>query len=284
MNISIHIIIHILLLTLIFIKAIETIVINILPNFLEGKTRLDKFHENKINKNIIFAVSEYVKSRKNKMYINSALGRWLPSFISNFFYRWFILIPLCSISLFFIKDEIVIQASGIVIILSIFIEVLNDLVERLWNGVLSNISFNAHVNVAAYDINQHDLTPSGTAKRISISLIIRVIVLCLGFAAIYCSISPMKHCGIKGMDDCMDDGIRIIDSIYFSIVTITTTGYGDMNPTGVISKIVVVFQISLTWLLLFVNALLYGSTITDDFSLFKPNKANSADAKSRAAD
>jgi len=87
----------------------------------------------------------------------------------------------------------------------------------------------------------------------------------------------MDECGIKGMHS-------ILDSIYFSVVTITTTGYGEMHPTGDLSKIIVICQISLTWLLILVMALHYGATLTDDFKSFKPNKANSADAKSRAAD
>lgn len=271
MHISIHIIFHLFLLTLISVKALETIVINIIPNIREGKKRLVEFRKNRINIDIYFAVKEYINQRKRIMYFNLLIGRKFP-FVSNYFYRWFILTPLCSVSLFFINNNFIIYASTFIIILSIIVEIINEFVERLWNGILSNIHFNAHVDVANIDFKEMDLSISGIIKRISISLILRFAVICLGFAAVYCSISKVDNCGFENMEG-------ILDSIYFSIVTITTTGYGEMHPVGPIPKIIVICQISLTWLLIFVMVLHYGTTLTSDFESSVPNQANSADAK-----
>jgi voltage-gated potassium channel Kch len=54
-----------------------------------------------------------------------------------------------------------------------------------------------------------------------------------------------------------------IDSIYFSTVTITTLGYGDITPTSVASKLVVVFQSIMGVLLL---AVLIGLVISVSLS------------------
>ena len=44
-----------------------------------------------------------------------------------------------------------------------------------------------------------------------------------------------------------------IDSFYFSVVTLTTVGYGEMHPTGTISKLFTAFN-SLSGVFLFLSA------------------------------
>lgn len=48
-----------------------------------------------------------------------------------------------------------------------------------------------------------------------------------------------------------------IDSFYFSVITLTTIGYGDLHPTSPVSKIVVVFFVfaGLGIILGFINAI-----------------------------
>lgn len=53
------------------------------------------------------------------------------------------------------------------------------------------------------------------------------------------------------------EGWSWIDCIYFSVVTLTTVGYGDLNPTTAISKIFTIFYIliGLGLFLVFVDTL-----------------------------
>ncbi len=41
------------------------------------------------------------------------------------------------------------------------------------------------------------------------------------------------------------EGWGIVDSLYFSVITLTTIGYGDLHPTSPLSKIFTIFYILL---------------------------------------
>ena len=41
------------------------------------------------------------------------------------------------------------------------------------------------------------------------------------------------------------EGWGIVDSLYFSVITLTTVGYGDLHPTSSLSKIFTIFYILL---------------------------------------
>lgn len=275
MNISIQISLFILL-ALVVVKIIETIILGIIPNLIHGKTRLHEFHQIKSKQGIRFAIENYIGKRKNEMFLNRLIGHKL-SYFSNFFYRWFILIPLSSFFLLFVQHTMVIRISVFIIIFSITVEILNEVIERLWNGIASNVHFYTYVNVAGVDYKQIDFNTSEIIKRISISLILRFSVVCIGFAAAYRSISTIDRLAFKDMNS-------ILDSIYFSLVTITTIGYGDILPLSSTARLIVICQISLSWLLILVMVLHYGTTLTFDLTFSEPNQANSADAKSHAPD
>jgi len=40
-----------------------------------------------------------------------------------------------------------------------------------------------------------------------------------------------------------EEGWRVVDALYFSVITLTTIGYGDLHPTTDVSKIFTIFYI-----------------------------------------
>jgi voltage-gated potassium channel Kch len=54
-----------------------------------------------------------------------------------------------------------------------------------------------------------------------------------------------------------------VDAFYFTVVTITTLGYGDIVPQGDLSKIFTVFYALTGIVLLFASAQKIGETIID---------------------
>jgi len=275
MKIDITIFITTFLMLLTFVKAIETVKYNIIHTLIHGRKRLRKFESDLKNNGANVAVKNYIENRPNAMFFNRRINpKW--SFVSDYFYRWFIIVPLTSFSMLVTKNHFIVWVAIYIVLISIAIEILNEFVERLWNGVASNIHFNAQINVAIFNYDEMDLSVSEVIKRISISLILRFSVICLGFAGIYYKLHEMNKCAFKGIE-------TYIDAVYFSIVTVTTTGFGEILPTLQLSKFFVICQIILSWLLLLVMVLHYGTTLTSKLELYKPNQANSADAKSRGA-
>lgn len=253
-----------IILFLMLCKAVETICIDIASTLINGKKRLLEFEQDLISIGHGGAIKKYIAKRKYARFIN----RRIPSkFLSNYFYRWFILTPIASILVLFITNKVFVWVSISIILFSIFIEIFNEIVERLGNGIASNIHFNAHVDITQ-ELKEIDMSFSSITKRICISLILRMTVIWLGFAGIYFAINTMSNLAFKGMND-------YIDALYFSLIAITTTGYGDIFPISPESKLFVICQISLSWIFLITVLFHYGATITFFTSTTRDGGGNS---------
>lgn len=75
-------------------------------------------------------------------------------------------------------------------------------------------------------------------KRSYLMVMINYVEICLGFAVLYEGFASIS--GLKGS----------IDAIYFSFITATTIGYGDMLPNNPESKILVIIQSMYTLVLI----------------------------------
>jgi len=62
----------------------------------------------------------------------------------------------------------------------------------------------------------------------------------------------------------------VVDAFYFSLITFTTTGYGEILPTKDISKLLVITQLLLTWLLIVVMILHYGVSVSENLDGKEP--------------
>lgn len=250
---------------LLYIKAVETVIINIIPNMLHGRERILRFENEKKLHGFEKARENYLKNRKYIMFLNMCVPKnlWFIAdifyryILGDLFYRWFILVPIASVLLTFVHNGKVALITGISILVSIFIEVFNEIMERICNGKLSNIQFNTNIQVSITDFNKISYYKSFVIGRICKALVIRVAVIWISFACIYTSVNNLMRCSFSGMDG-------LIDPLYFSLITITTTGYGDIEPTNYITKLLVVFQLFHTWILIIVMILHYGVTVSDD--------------------
>ena len=143
--------------------------------------------------------------------------------------------------------------------MSITTEVANEFVERLCNGILSNIQFNTNIKVSKTDFNKIPIDKSSIANRLGKSLASRIFVIWIGFAGMYSSFNTLNKCSFNNMNG-------IVDSLYFSLVTMTTTGYGEILPTKDITKLLVITQLSLTWVLIIVMILHYGMSVSENLT------------------
>lgn len=70
----------------------------------------------------------------------------------------------------------------------------------------------------------------------------------------------------------MVEGWRFIDSLYFTMATVTTVGYGDFTPTHDVSKILAIFYMLLTIPVVLVLFSLIGELIHDQMLASKKRR------------
>lgn len=110
------------------------------------------------------------------------------------------------------------------------------------------------------------------SRRVGIFTIpLMTIALLLSFAGLYC--------GLPGDVNFKDNFSARLDSIYFSVVTLTTVGYGDFVPLTPLAKRLVVFEIGSGFLVLIGAFPLLISRISDFSEPVMPNKPINSDKR-----
>jgi hypothetical protein len=251
--------------SILLIKIGEIIFTSMIPTIRYGRAWTAAFHKDYIRMGGRAAVIEHLKRRPYKIVINRWIGKYSLT-LSNLVYRYFILIFLVAflqMALVSILSSCLLWAGVILIYLALFIAVVHELIDRLLLGVASNIQLSMYVNIAAdIPFESQPYTMSEIAKRCALQLILHLVSLWLGFAAIYRSlvaIHPGHFVHLKNVMDCL----------YFSLVAMTTTGFGEIYPLSDLAKAAVASEIGMSWSLVVITIFHYGATLSMDLTTEK---------------
>ena len=256
------IIIHFILL----VKVIEMFVTSMLPTLRHGTYWAKEFHKDYKTHGGRYAVKQHLKRRPYKMTFNRWLGM-RSSFLSNYLYRYKTLILLSSTFQFAIVKfvpPIFSKIGGAIIFFSLAIGVIHQLVDRLAMGVASNVQLSMYIDVSNIEYDSISFATSDIIRRCAIELIFNILFIWAGFVALYYTISNLLPFSFE----CIDS---IADCIYFSMVTMTTTGFGDILPISDLAKLLVVSEITMSWLIIVITIFHYGATMSVDLTSGKPN-------------
>jgi voltage-gated potassium channel len=123
-------------------------------------------------------------------------------------------------------------------------------------------------------LKYHERIP--LAMKSYIELIVLYGVIAFGFHFFFQAMS----CGCDS-EAC---SLNMWQAIYYSGVTITTLGYGEITPGSFSTQLIAIYEVINGFSLIVVSFAVYVSRSISDEEYKGPNNANSADAKSRAAD
>lgn len=250
-----------ILIGIVIIKAFDTLILCLVPILIKGQSwskEFDYYYQEFGGRR---AVENHLPIVKRIQLVNRWIGQRSPR-ISNYFYRWFILVPIVSAIYAANLQEISapsIEFVGVVIYFSIIIEILNEAVFRLLLGVSSNIQLSPFTDVSKLENQEIGWTTSDVLTRLVKSLIIRVTVLWCGFAVLYYALITLDPYAIKSAKS-------LLDCMYFSLVTLATTGFGDISPSSDCAKILVGTEIVLAWLLIVIGLFHCGASFTVDLT------------------
>lgn len=246
---------------LLITKIIEMFVCSTLPSIRKGRTWTQEFHEDYAANGAKIAVKNHLQRRYKAMIINEWIGKRL-SIISNYIYRWPVLIISMSI-MTVITSNIASPRNIVLCIIAVYVglasEVIHEIVDRLALGVVSNVQFSTYVKVGTPSYAIASWTTSEILRRCSISLIIQLTTLWVGFSSIYYGLLTLQP-------NSLNNAKGIVDCVYFALVTLTTTGFGDVYPKTNTAKILVGSQIGMCWLFVVMMLFHYGSSMSFDLA------------------
>jgi len=99
------------------------------------------------------------------------------------------------------------------------------------------------------DLNSQ--TP-GTGKRMALSILVYFESI-MNYALLFHLLSKEQWLNAKGP-------LSMLDSLYFSVVTISTLGYGDITPAGVISKMVTISEVTTSLVIIAISFTIYAGS------------------------
>lgn len=107
-----------------------------------------------------------------------------------------------------------------------------------------------------------ELIKRDQSKLLFTKIILLSIVLVIGYADFYFKLSRNYSNIFKG-----DIILSVVDSVYFSVTTFTTTGYGDISPVSHIAKMFVASEMIIGYIVsIFTMAMLVIKFIDSDSS------------------
>jgi len=126
------------------------------------------------------------------------------------------------------------------------------------------IYFFLSLGLLTYEIIQKD-----QRRLLFLKIILLSIILIMGYADFYFKLS-------RNYSNVFTDNkiLSVVDSVYFSVTTFTTTGYGDIYPISNSSKMIVASEMIVGYIVsMFAMAMLVIKFIaTDNKKIYKPKK------------
>ncbi len=123
-------------------------------------------------------------------------------------------------------------------------------------------------------LKYHERIPLAMKSYIELIVLYGVIVFGLHF------FFQAMSCGT----DSASCSLSMWQAIYYSGVTVTTLGYGEITPSSFSTQLMAIYEVINGFSLIVVSFAVYVSRSISAEEYKSPNNANSADAKSRAAD
>jgi len=244
------------------IKVADTVACNIFPVLKHGRTWINAFRIQVNTDGVNVAIRKHLQRRwemSGVLRISSCLYRIHPS-LSKYFYRWPTLTFALS-SLLMLASNLKVNFVTIILtallFTSVVVEIANELIDRLTLGVISNFQVNTHVDYNEAVQEKVNWNVSDILRRSLIALLIRVFIVWISFASLYYHLSKIDSASFKTIKN-------LIDSVYFSIVTLSTTGFGDVSAVSPLAKCYVCTEIGMIWLLVVVVAFHYAATFSVD--------------------
>ncbi|VAX16752.1 hypothetical protein MNBD_IGNAVI01-2662 [hydrothermal vent metagenome] len=154
--------------------------------------------------------------------------------------RWFLKVYI--INKFFLELILLI---GLSILFFVIMEIFGHQESSfLWGGALIIFSLSKVFFLITKTMQKLDkLTKNNHSfDHLLILLSITISIIILSFAFDYLCLSEIYNDAFLGIDPSHSVGYRFIDLLYFSIVTFTNVGYGDITPLIPFAKLIAVLQ------------------------------------------
>ena len=97
--------------------------------------------------------------------------------------------------------------------------------------------------------------------HMSITHIIQII---MTFAGVFYCIYLIDNKSFSNITESGNLLAQFIDFVYFSFVTFTTVGYGDIHPVSIVAKIFVIFEIIVLYMVIGVGVVILKGTLNDE--------------------
>ncbi len=250
----------------ILLKLFDMLYFSIIWNLRHGRKYCDDFHKFLKEYGPKEAIKRVAKYGYDPMKICRAISkfkpRWLFTPLSNYVYRWFSL-TIIGASLMNLTSIGWLKWIMLILVLALIVwEFLHQLVSRLMLGVADNINRYTYVKLPEVESPENlEWHTSRILRDTVITLLVQLFVFIASYALIYRFIDQIDPRNFYPGDQ----SLSLLDSFYFSLVTITTIGYGDIYAASSLSKSLVMSQIVISWTIVVLVIFHYGVSMTVSF-------------------
>jgi hypothetical protein len=248
---------------LILTKAIDMILFSIAWDMRYGRKYRENFHEilrTQGPKEAIIKIKEY---GHNPMRICQKMSKFKPKWFfrpfSDYIYRWPTLTILGAIFFVSLSALWIKYVMLALVLLLILLELIHQLVSRLTLGITDNINKYAYFRLSR--MRSPDTLRWHTSKILRdtvLTLLIQLIVFTVSYALIYMGFDRLNPSHFYPLTK----SLSLLDSIYFSLVTLSTTGFGDIHAHSAWGKCLVLSEIVVIWTIIVLIIFHYGVSLT----------------------
>ncbi|WP_052350805.1 ion channel [Paenibacillus gorillae] len=180
----------------------------------------------------------------------------------------------------FISSRAIVFSPVVMLLMIYLIERISHVFSILTNGNLDYILLFFSLLVSTVYVGfLFEKIAESSENNDTVSALIKIATMifssCLYFSLVYLMLYEIDHQAFKG--DVGNDLLsQLVSFIYFSVVTFTTVGYGDINPISNSARLTVLLQIALSYITV-VYAISSFTVFKDRFKIQSPfaiNKKN----------